>query len=159
MLDGGNATWHGVVHQSQEAPPGAKELCKKGVLCVMSLLESAITTMLLTVSLNTPCKAQTSMKNVCHLQCSLSPVRIVSYFESNLMHTPPLPLYLEGHHKEKGSCKAEARCPQFLPPHSNHAAPPGLPEQLELGIKKASLSKVFSLCCRAFPLHPYSSSW
>lgn len=111
------------------------------------------------VSLNTPLKAHTCTENFCHLQCSLSSERTVSYFESksNLMHTPPLAPYLECNHEEKGSCKAEARCPQFLPPHPNHAALPGLPEQLELSVRKASLSEVFSLCCRAFPLHPYSS--
>lgn len=35
---------------------------------------------------------------------------------------PPLPLYLECHQKEEESCKADARCPQPLPPHPDHAA-------------------------------------
>lgn len=72
---------------------------------------------------------------------------------------PPCPCTWSVTTRKKGNCKAEARYPQFFHPHPNHTALPGLLEQLELGIRKASLYEVFSLCCRAFPLHPYSSSW
>lgn len=77
---------------------------------------------------------------------------------------PPalFPWYLECHHEEKGGCKAETRCPQFLPPRPDHAAllgPQGTHGQIELGIRQASLLKVFSPCHSAVPLHPYSSSW
>lgn len=136
--------------------PEAKEVYKKGILCVMSLPESAITTrpMLLTEELLVKHRLVWKMS-----VASLLWQNCVLVWQQSHAYPNPLPLYLECQHKEKGSCKAEARCPQYLPPHPNHAALPGPPEQLHLGIGKVSLSKVFALRCWAFPLYPYCSSW
>lgn len=156
MLDRGMTTWHGMLQHCWETPPGAKDIYKKSILWVVSFPESAITTK------STLLTEQLMVKHWLVWKMSVTSLMWQNFlllWQQSHIHPTPLPLYLECQHKEKGSCKAEARCPNYLPPHPNHAALPGLPEQLHLGIRKVSSSKVFTLCCWAFPLYPYCSSW